>query len=169
MSVDLIVYFSHDKENYVNGKIKRLEVGNTKVIANKLKAILNADIFEITPLYEYPFNYHECIEIARKELNENDRPAIADFPSSIEQYENIYLGYPNWWGTMPMCVCSFLEKYDVSKKHIYPFCTHEGSGMGRSEKDIQNLCPENIVHRGLAIVGHQVLESDEKIKEWLEE
>lgn len=169
MNKNLIVYFLHDKENYVNGQIVNLDIGNTKVVANKLQDLFEADIFEIKPLHEYPFNYKECTEIAKKELSEDARPKIANILSHIERYENIYLGYPNWWGTMPMCVWSFLEEYDLSHKHIYPFCTHEGSGMGRSEKDIQKLCPQSTVHRGLAIYGHLVSTSNEKIKKWLEE
>ena len=85
----------------------------------------------------------------------------------MPEYDYIYLGYPSWWGTMPMCVWTFLENYNFSCKHIYPFCTHEGSGMGRSEKDIQKICPDSYIHTGLAIVGSQVLDSDNKIEEWL--
>lgn len=70
---------------------------------------------------------------------------------------------------MPMCVWSFLEKYNLNNKHIYPFCTHEGSGLGRSENDIKRLCPNSIIHEGLAIYGHIVSISDKKIKDWLEE
>ncbi|MFR7589936.1 MAG: flavodoxin [Longibaculum sp.] len=165
----LIVYFSHNHENYVNGQIQNLNVGNTKVVALKMQKMLGADIFEIKPLHDYPYQYHECTELAKKELHENARPKIKNIVSHIEQYDYIYLGYPSWWGTMPMCVWTFLENYNFSCKHIYPFCTHEGSGMGRSEKDIQKICPDSYVHTGLAIVGSQVLDSDNKIEEWLKE
>lgn len=169
MTKNLIAYFSHDKENYVDGQIVKLDIGNTKVVANKLRDYIDADIYEIKPLHDYPFNYKDCTEIAKKELNESMRPEIQNDVLNIEQYENIYLGYPNWWGTMPMCVWSFLEKYNLSNKHIYPFCTHEGSGLGRSENDIKRLCPNSIIHEGLAIYGHIVSISDKKIKDWLEE
>lgn len=165
----LIVYFSHDKENYVNGEIKVLDIGNTKVVAQKIQKIIGGDLFEIKPLHDYPYVYHDCTELAKKELNENARPKIQNIISHIEEYENIYLGYPNWWSTMPMCVWTFLDSYDLSGKNIYPFCTHEGSGMGCSEKDIEKLCPDTQVHKGIAIRGSQVLNSDENIRKWIEE
>ena len=100
----LIVYFSHNHENYVNGQIQNLKVGNTKVVALKMQKMLGADIFEIKPLHDYPYQYHECTELAKKELHENVRPKIKNIVSHIEQYDYIYLGYPSWWGTMPMCM-----------------------------------------------------------------
>ena len=169
MMKNLIVYFSHDKENYVNGDIKVLETGNTKVVALKLQEIIGGDLFEIKPLHEYPYVYRECTDLAQKELRENARPKIQNLVSHFEDYDNIYLGYPNWWSTMPMRVWIFLESYDLRGKNIYPFCTHEGSGMGKSEKDIQSLCPKSHVHKGLPIRGSQVLNSDEKIKSWIKE
>lgn len=166
---DFIVYFSHDKENYVNGEIKALDIGNTKVVAKKIQQLTSGDLFEIKPLHDYPYVYRECTDLAKKELHENARPKIRNLVSYIEDYDNIYLGYPNWWGTMPMCVWTFLESYDLSGKNIYPFCTHEGSGMGESEKDIKKLCPDSYVHTGLDIRGSQVFNSDEKIEKWIKE
>lgn len=169
MKKNLIVYFSHRKENYVAGIIKELKVGNTEVIAMKIHESIEADLFEIIPLHEYPCRYHECTSLAKKELQENKRPKISNIVPHIEQYENIYLGYPNWWGTMPMCVWTFLETYDLSNKKIYPFCTHEGSGLASSIRDIQALCPTSIVQKGLEIYGSQVEMADAKIQAWLEE
>lgn len=169
MEKNLIVYFSHDKENYVSGTIQNLEIGNTKIVAQKIQQQLNCDIFEIKALHDYPFHYDECVKVAKQELRNNARPKIINIISHIEDYQNIYIGYPNWWGTMPMCVWTFLESYDLSNRNIFPFCTHEGSGMGRSVKDIEALCPNGLVHQGLAIKGSQVLNSDEKIKKWIEE
>lgn len=169
MSKNLIVYFSHRKQNYVAGRIQELEVGNTEVIAKKLQKLLDADVFKIKPLHDYPFDYHECTEIAKKELSHQSRPKILNMISHIQDYQKIYLGYPNWWGTMPMCVWTFLESYDLSEKSIYPFCTHEGSGMGNSVADLQKLCPKISIHKGLAIYGSQVLQSDEIIEQWLNE
>lgn len=169
MSKNLIIYFSHDKENYVTGQIKELEIGNTKVIAQKIRDRLNADIFEIIPLHEYPYQYKECTTLAKKEFKNNERPKVSNIISNIEEYDTIYLGYPNWWGTMPMCVWTFLETYDLSHKNIYPFCTHEGSGLGQSIEDIQRLCPQSYIKKGLAIYGSQVEISDQEIEKWLKE
>ncbi|MBS5112989.1 MAG: flavodoxin [Coprobacillus cateniformis] len=165
----LIVYFSHDKENYVGGQIQNLDVGNTKIVALKIQEFIKADLFEIKPLHDYPYVYHECTELAKKELHENARPKIKNIVSHIEQYDHIYLGFPSWWSTMPMCVWTFLESYDLSGKHIYPFCTHEGSGMGQSIQDIKKLCPDSFIHQGFAILGSQVHNCDKNIQKWLKE
>lgn len=86
---------------------------------------------------------------------------------NMESYDVIYLGYPNWWGTMPMAVCNFLESYDFSDKVIIPFCTHEGSGMDHSERYIKKLCLNASVLSGLAIRGSNVNEADLDIASWL--
>ena len=83
----------------------------------------------------------------------------------MDSYEVIYIGYPNWWGTMPMAVFTFLESYDFSGKTIIPYCTHEGSGMGSSERDIKKLCPNARVLPGLAIRGGSVDRADKDLCE----
>jgi flavodoxin len=85
----------------------------------------------------------------------------------MDSYDVIYMGYPNWWGTMPMAVFTFLESYDFSGKTIIPYCTHEGSGMGRSERDIKKLCPNARVLPGLAIRGGTVDRADKDLSNWL--
>ena len=165
----LIVYFSHCHENYVNGDIVDLEKGNTQVVAQKISQYMDADLFEIKPLHEYPVQYHQCTQVAKEELENQKRPKIKNIIPHFEQYQNIYLGFPNWWGTMPMCVWTFLESYDFTNKHIYPFCTHEGSGLGKSISDLNKICPNAIIHQGLDIFGSQVFDSDEKIFKWLKE
>ena len=165
----LIVYFSHNKENYFGGTIRSVEVGNTQIVAEKLQSMLDADIYQIKPLHEYPEKYDECTTIARKELDNNERPKIMNMVPYMEEYDTIYLGYPNWWGTMPMCLWTFLESYDLKGKKIYPFCTHEGSGLGNSINDLKKICSQSIIKKGLALKGSQVNQSDQKLKEWLKE
>lgn len=166
---NLIVYYSRDKENYVNGIIKTLDIGNTKIVAKKIHQTIESDIFEIHPLHDYPSNYQLCTTIAKEELQQNARPKIKNIVSHIENYDNIFLGFPNWWSTMPMCVWTFLESYDLTGKNIFPFCTHEGSGMGQSVNDIKKLCPNSKVYPGISIVGSKVSNSDQIIKKWIEE
>lgn len=101
------------------------------------------------------------------ELNTNARPELKSSIDNIGEYDTVFLGYPNWWGTMPMCVCTFLESYDFSGKTILPFCTHEGSGLGHSEKDIVKFCPDSDVKKGLAIRGSRVAAADNEIAAWL--
>lgn len=85
----------------------------------------------------------------------------------MDQYDTIILGYPNWWGTFPMAVFTFLEAYDFKGKIILPFCTHEGSGLGVNERDIRKLCPDAKVLPGLAIQGGSVKGAGETIKFWI--
>ncbi len=164
-----VIYFSHNKENYFGGTIKDLEVGNTKVVAKKIVDLLACDESEIVPVKDYPAAYARCTDVAKAESLADERPAIKDEKKDLSAYDTIILGYPNWWGTMPMVVKTFLEKNDLSGKTIYPYCTHEGSGMGHSEKDLSVLCPQSHVKKGLPIRGGSVEQSDEAIKQWLKE
>ena len=169
MNKSLIIYFSHAKENYVAGSLKWLEEGNTKIVAHKIKQMTQADLFEILPLHDYPEDYHTCIQVAKEELNHQARPKFKNLICHLEQYSTIYLGYPNWWGTMPMIMFTMLENYDFKDKHIYPFCTHEGSELGQSMKDIKTLLPNSFIHSGLDIYGSKVNECDQILKGWLGE
>ena len=116
MSKALIVYFSRTGENYVGGKIRRLEIGNTKIAAQMLQKATGADLFEIQMAQPCPDGYMACIQEAKKDLEENVRPQLVSFPDSIDGYDTIYLCYPNYWGTMPMAVWTFLEHFDFSGK-----------------------------------------------------
>lgn len=161
MAKVLIAYYSRRGENYVNGSIRNLTLGNTEVMASKIKALLpNADMFRIDTRHQYSPSYMTCIEEAKQELRNQARPEMKEKPDSIDQYDTIILGYPNWWGTMPMVCYTFLESYDFSGKRIIPFCTNEGSGMGSSERFIQKLCPDATVLEGISIHGAEVQSAD---------
>lgn len=166
----LIAFFSRKGFNYVNGSIINLPVGNTEVIARKIHLLTGggSSLFQILPENPYPEYYTETTTLAQKELRENARPGLCRKLDDMTSYNTIFLGYPNWWGTMPMAVFTFLEQYNFSGKRIAPFCTHEGSGLGSSERDIKNLCPGAIVVPGLAIRGGEVGQADRLIKEWLQ-
>ena len=163
----LIAYFSSAGENYVNGKICHLETGNTEIAANIIQQQTGADLFHLEPLVPYAETYSRCIAEAKDDQKRDARPELRQYPEHLEEYDTIYLGYPNYWGTMPMVVFTFLESYDFSGKTIYPFCTHEGSGMGKSEADIQRLCPGAKIAKGLPIHGANVKEEKQKIIEWI--
>ncbi len=164
----LIAFYSRRGNNYRNGEIVNLKVGNTEVVAGKIRELTGGDTFYIETVRPYPSDYHETTQIAKRELNENARPEIKGKVTDIKKYNVIYLGYPNWWGTMPMAVMTFLESYDFSGKTIIPFCTNEGSGLGSSVQDIKKACPKAVVKQGLAIRGGNVDNADKQIKEWLE-
>lgn len=163
----IIVYFSRRYENYVSGTIRNLAVGNTEIAAGILKELTGAESFKLEPIQEYSRNYNECISQAQADQRRNARPELKTYPESLSEYETIYLGYPNYWGTMPMCIFTFLEHFDFTGKTIFPFCTHEGSGMGNSEEDIRRLCPGAIVKKGLALHGGGVKNAEPAIRKWL--
>lgn len=169
MAKNLIVYYSRADENYVGGVLKQLEVGNTEVAAGIINELIDADMFKIQQQQEYPKSYNECIAVAQEDQRKGARPALKAFPESIEQYDTIYLGYPNYWSTMPMAVFTFLEHFDFTSKTIKPFCTHEGSGMGVSERDIKNICKGAVVKKGFAIRGSGVKNAKKDIERWIKE
>jgi len=166
-SKSLIAYYSRKGNNYVGGSIKNLPIGNTEVIAKKIQGFIRGDLFKIETVKPYPADYNETTEIAKIELRQNARPELAEKIKNIDDYDVIYLGYPNWWGTFPMAVFVFLESYDFSGKTIVPFCTHEGSGIGNSERDIKKLCPNAKVLSGIAIKGSSVANADNIVQSWL--
>lgn len=162
----LIAYYSRKGQNYVSGNIVELQVGNTEVVAKKIQAINQGDLFEIDTIKQYPIDYMETTQVARKELDNDVRPELTDVIDNMDDYDVVYLGFPNWYGTFPMAVFTFLESYDFSGKTIIPFCTHEGSGMG-GLTDIQLLCPRVNVGKSIAIKGSSVHGADSLIKNWI--
>ena len=163
----LIAYYSRKGQNYVGSRIVNLAVGNTEVAAKMAQEITGGDLFEIRTVKAYPVDYTETTEVAAVEKRNNERPELAAHVDNMDEYDTIILGYPNWWGTPPMAVFTFLEEYDFTGKTILPFCTHEGSGMGGSERDIKRICPTAKVEKGLAIRGGTVNNAAGTIKSWL--
>lgn len=166
----LVVFFSHTGENYNVGNIEK---GNTHIVADFIAEATGAEIFEIKPKKGYPFSYDECIEVAKEELHNNARPAIAG-DVKVEDYDTIYIGYPQWWGEPPMCVYTFIDGHDWEGKTVIPFVTHEGSGMGSTDRKIAKACKgsNTLVGKGLAIQGKVAQTQRDKTKElvnnWLE-
>lgn len=172
MTIDgkkLVVCFSHTGENYNVGNISK---GNTHIIADMIAEATGGDTFEIVPAKNYPISYDECIEVAKREKQSNARPAIKG-DVKIEDYDVIFLGYPNWWGEIPMCVYTFIESHDWTGKKVIPFITHEGSGMGGTDRKIAAACEgaDVAVGKGLAIQGKVAQENRDSasrsVKEWL--
>ena len=167
----LVVFFSHAGENYNVGYIEK---GNTHIIADMIAEAAGADIFEIVPEKGYPMDsYNECIEIAKRELESNARPAIMN-DINVDDYDVIFIGYPNWWGNPPMCVYTFIEKHDWSGKTVIPFITHEGSGMGGTDRKIATACKgaDTLTGKGLSVQGKIAQENRESaqksVERWLE-
>ena len=164
----LIAYFSRPGQNYVSGRIVDLKVGNTEVVAKKIQKKTGGDLFHIETIAAYPKDYTETTAVAKNELRTQARPKLKRKVENMGVYDVIFLGYPNWWGTPPMAVFTFLEGYDFSGKTIIPFCTHEGSGMGRSEKDIAKSCPKATMLEGLAIHGTNAGSAALEVSSWID-
>ena len=169
MNNTLIAFFSRAGENYFNGTMRYVEVGNTEIVCNILSELMPADIFKIEMQKPYSPVYLTCIEEAKRDLHANARPQLVSLPESLDTYDTVVLAYPNYWGTLPMAVCTFLEAFDFAGKAILPLCTNEGSGMGTSEKDIRRLCPGAKLKRGLSITGGEAANSEGRLKRWLSE
>ena len=163
----LIAFFSRADENYFGGAMRYVKVGNTEIVCDIIKKLIPADSFKIEMKEPYSPVYMTCIDEAKKDLRANARPELVSYPDSIDGYDTIILAYPNYWGTMPMAVFTFLESYDFSGKTILPLCTNEGSGMGKSERDIQKLAAGAEVKKGLPITGSNAAGSESSVKRWL--
>ncbi len=166
----LIAFFSRADENYSVGTV---EVGNTEIMAGFIKDYLGekADTFKIDPVKAYPTNYKECTEVATQEKNSNARPEFKN-PESLDlsKYDTILLGYPIWWGDVPMIINTFLEKYDFTGKTIIPFNTHEGSGESGTFNSIKNKMTSSTVNtNGLTIRGTEARKESSRstVENWL--
>ena len=163
----LIAFYSRKGANYVSGDIVDLPIGNTEVAAGLIQKLTGGDLFQVDTVEPYPADYQRATEVAQRELNQNARPALTSRVEDMEAYDAVILGYPNWWGTMPMPCFTFLGKYDLSGKTVVPFCTHEGSRLGRSVRDITRLCPKATVLEGLAVRGSSVKSAQDDVAGWL--
>ena len=162
----IVIYFSHTGENYSVGVIQE---GNTAKVAKEIARQTGAAIWELKEAEPYPVKYNDCIARAKKELQTKARPAFQGNPPDLTAYDTIYLGYPNWWGDAPMVVYAFLEQAKVDGKTILPFCTHEGSGLGSTARNLAKAFPKaKLEQNGLAIYGHVAQQDAEAVKSAVE-
>ena len=165
MSKSLVVYFSRADENYAVGPV---ETGNTELLAKEIIKQTGADEFKIEPVNPYPADYQATVDLATKERNEQARP---DYQGDVDltPYDTIYLGYPIWWGDLPMIVYHFLEDHDFTGKILIPFNTHEGSGNAGTYEILQNVTAAKLQGDGFNLSG-TVARTEEgiaKLNEWL--
>lgn len=145
----LVAFFSRTGENYAVGNISK---GNTHIIAEMIAKETGGKLFRIESVKPYPDEYKVCVEVAKAEKESNARPEVKG-DVKVEDYDIIFLGYPNWWGDMPMAVYTFIEKHNWNGKTVVPFCTHEGSGLLGTERKLKDACKGVTVSEGLAIKG----------------
>ena len=166
-SKSLVVYFSRADENYGVGNITE---GNTAILAKMIAQKTGSDIFEIVPEKSYPKDYRECTNVAKEEQRKNARPA---YKGDIDTngYDTIYIGYPIWWGDLPMVCYTFLEKHNLDGKTIIPFCTHEGSGLSGTDSNIKKLYKNVTMKKALVMTGRTAQnnrkEAEKQVDEWL--
>ena len=165
----LIAFYSRAGENYFGGVYRRIAVGNTEKAAEMLADLTDGELYKIEQAQPYSEDYQACIAEAKADLQSSARSEVLNLPDDLDAYDEIYLGYPNYWGTMPMAVYTFLENYDFTGKTIHPFCTHEGSGLSRTVQDIQKAAPGVVVARGLAIHGSSVDSAQTALEKWIQE
>jgi flavodoxin len=165
----LIAFFSRADENYFGGAYRYVAVGNTEIVANQIRELTGADSFKIEMKNPYAADYNTCIDQAQKDKQAGVRPELVAELGSIDAYDTVILMYPNYWGTCPMVVFTFLEEFDFTGKTILPLCTNEGSGMGSSERDIAKAAKGAALKKGLPINGSGVNGAKPKVEKWLKE
>lgn len=165
----LVAYFSRADENYNVGTI---EVGNTQIVAEYISEQVGADSFHIETVTPYPVDYDDCCDVAKQELADNARPEIIGSVENMDSYDIVFLGYPIWWGDMPMAVYTFMESYDFSDKVVIPFNTHEGSGESGTYKSIGSALQNAQVLDGMSIQGKTAQEfnsdTEQAVRSWLD-
>ena len=166
MAKNLIIYYSRKGENYWNGSIKNIEKGNTEIVAEFIQKAVGGDLFEVDTVKTYAKDYYACIEEAKQELNSKERPELKEYLDSIEEYDNIFIAGPCWWGTYPMAVFSQLEKLDFTGKKVMAVMTHEGSGLGSCERDLKKYCKGATFGNGLAVHGADASKSENAVASW---
>lgn len=143
--------------------------GNTETVAKTIAEAAGFELFKITTAEPYTDDYDKVLDVAKAEQNRNARPELATHVQDMGQYDTIFLGYPCWWGTLPMPVFTFLEEYDFSGKRVIPFVTHGGSSFGRSLNDLKRLAPNAVIEqKGLSLYGTSASDSRDRIIAWLE-
>lgn len=162
----LIAFYSRAGENYFGGQYRTVTVGNTERVANQIAAETRGTLFKIEQKVPYAVNYEVCIRQAKADQQAKARPELEALPGSLDGYDEIYLGYPNYWGDLPMAVYTFLEALDWTGKIIHPFCTHEGSGLSGTERKIAAVCKGARVTPGLAIRGSDVDANAGTVRAW---
>ena len=166
MAKNLIIYYSRKGENYVNGRIVDLKKGNTEICAEFIQKAVGGDLFEIETVNDYAKDYHKCTEEASQELKENARPELKNYLDDISDYDNIFVCGPCWWGTYPVAVFTQLERLDFTGKKVMALMTHEGSGLGNSERDLRKICKGASFGTGIAVHGADAEKAEAAVADW---
>jgi flavodoxin len=163
----LLAYFSRPGENYYYGGRRDLRVGNTEVLARMISARLDCDVHRVEAVDRYPASYEQAVRRNVREKDADARPAIANPPASIDQYDTVLLASPIWNVRAPMIMSTFAETYDFSGKTVLPVTTHVMSGLGTTEDDYARSCEGARIGTGLAVRGEEVRSAGAAVESWL--
>lgn len=175
----LVVYFTHgenadlpeDVDASASASIQTVDdevTGNTGAVARMISEAAKADLFSIRTVQKYPDNYDDTLDQAQDEQSQDTRPELETELESLDAYQTIFLGFPNWWGDMPMAVYSFLDDYDLSGKTLIPFVTSGGSGFSSTISEIESAEPEADVLEGLSLSSSEASDAEEVVEDWLD-
>ena len=166
MAKNLIIYYSRKGQNYWNGSIKDLKKGNTEIVAEFIQKAIGGDLFEVETVQDYPVDYMQTTEVAQDELRAKARPELKKYLDDISEYDNIFVCGPCWWGTFPMAILSQLDRLDFTGKKVFAVMTHEGSGLGGSERTLRDVCKGATIGKGLAVHGADAAKSEATVAAW---
>ena len=166
MAKNMIIYYSRRGENYVNGRIENLKKGNIEICAEYIQKAVGGDLFEIQTVEDYAKDYRKCTEEAAQEIRNNARPRRTKYLETIADYDNVFVCGPCWWGTFPMPVFSQIERLDFTGKKVMVLMTHEGSGLGSSERDLRKMCKGATFGNGMAVHGADSAKSEKSVAAW---
>ncbi|MCK5159188.1 MAG: NAD(P)H-dependent oxidoreductase [Candidatus Heimdallarchaeota archaeon] len=143
--------------------------GNTEKLANQIKKLVGGDLFKIETVDEYPPSYQEVLKVSKVEIENQYKPPLKKSVENIDKYDIVFVGTPNWYGTMAPPVLTFLSLHDLANKTIIPFATHGGGGEQRCLTDIERICSEATVCKGLTFYSSQAETKKDRIHKWLSE
>ncbi len=164
MSKSIVIFFSHAGDNYSVGNV---EVGNTKIVADYISEIAGAEQFEIVTHKYDGMAYTPLTRLAQEEANKGELPPYEGSAPDLSGYDTVFIGGPVWWGTYPQVMFTLFKDINLNGKTVYPFTTHEGSGLASCVSDVKKSFPKANVQKGFSIYGHEVSTGKAKVEKWL--
>lgn len=164
MKNSIVIYFSHAGDNYSVGNIK---VGNTKIVADYITELTGAAQYEIVTHKYDGMAYTPLTQLAKEEANNGELPPYEGSAPDLSGYDTVFIGGPVWWGTYPQVMFTLFKDINLDGKTVYPFTTHEGSGLANCVSDIKKAFPKANVQKGFSIYGHEVRTEKAKVEKWV--
>ena len=164
MGKSIVIFFSHAGDNYSVGNI---EVGNTKIVADYITELTGAAQYEIVTHKYDGMAYNPLIQLAKEEANKGELPPYEGSAPDLSGYDTVFIGGPVWWGTYPQVMFTLFKDINLDGKTVYPFTTHEGSGLANCVSDVKKAFPKANVQKGFSIYGHEVRTEKAKVEKWI--